>query len=503
MDGAASQSIERVIVLGGGSAGFIAALTLQRRLPGLQVTVVRSTEIPLIGVGEATLASFPTFLHDVLALDRRQFYADVRPIWKLGVRFHWGRTADTHFNYPFGGACLQLKHRQLPRDNAYYCLAEGLQAANQFAALMDACRSPVVRVGRGQLGIDHQYGYHIENGPFVDYLERVALERGVRIVEDRVVDVQRRSDGGVSCLECSAAGSLDADLFVDCSGFRSRLLGECLQEPFLSYQDSLTNNMAVTGNVTRSDAIRPFTTARTMNHGWSWRIDFEQHVSRGYVFNTSFCDVDRAADEICQDEPALVSNLREVPFRTGRYQRFWVHNVAAIGNASGFVEPLQSTGLEMIAETALTLARGIADAECRPGPAERQLANDRIANRWEDIRGFLSLHFRYNRARSTPYWQHCQDSTHLAAAAPLVATYRQVGPSRLAEHLLPQQSLFGYDGYLVMLVGLAVPTACTPQITPPERQIWQQTVAQLADNAQQALTVDAALAAVHDPRWQW
>lgn len=481
---------------------MLAALTLKKTAKWLSVSVIRSKKLGVIGVGEATTPWFRTYLHDKLKIDQRAFYQDVRPVWKLGNRLEWGPPERTHFNYPFGDAFVELQHRSLSKSNAYFCLAEGTGPPSTFGLLMDCNRAPVRRDEQGRVRIDSHYAYHIENKVFVAFLESVALKRGISLSDNEVVDVPQDERGIVS-LGLSNGSHVSADLYIDASGFRSRLLGEALSEPFVSFADSLYCDTAITGQWERDEPIRPYTTSTTMDHGWCWRTEFEEHVNRGYVFSSQFCSEDEAIAELKRVDPKIGEPLNVIKFPTGRRADFWVKNVAAVGNAAGFVEPLESTGLQTIGETITTLAKCLVDSDGNPTEGMRRLANEHIANWWEDLRGFLAVHFKFNTRKDTAFWQHCREDTNLACAQPIVDFYEESGPAGLYYDRMPKATIFGYGGYLTLLIGQRVPTRYQSQISDIDMRIWKEAVVEKQKAVDQALTTEEALRLVHAPDWQW
>lgn len=498
-----TEPIRTIAVLGGGSAGLLAALTLEMRLPQVDIQVYRSRRLGVIGVGEATTPWLPTYLHDVLALDRGRLMRQVQPVWKLGNRLEWGPSPPGFFNYPFGGPFLERRHARLTKENSYFCLAEGGGAPSDFGCLMDLGRAPVFARPDGSFAIDHRYGYHLENRQFIEFLERLAQERGVSLHDREVSQVMRSPAGDIDQLVCRDGPPIRADFYVDCSGFRGELIGEALGVGWLSFRDSLFCDTAVVGTSPRREPIRPYTTATTMDHGWCWRIEFTDYLSRGYVYCSRFCSRDEAIAELRRLDPHLDEPISVVSFPSGRRERFWDHNVAAVGNSSGFVEPLESTGLQMIGETSITLANSLADCDARPTAALRELANRQIARWWEDIRGFLAVHFKFNSQRDTPFWRCCRAETNLAAAEPIAEFYRQCGPSGLGYTLVPKESIFGYGGYLALLIGQRAPTDYVVRLHDDERRLWREAVARIRQQAAQALPMDEALALVRHPQWNW
>ena len=495
--------IRTVAVLGGGSAGLLTALALQRRLPALAIRILRSQRLGVIGVGEATTPWLPTFLHEQLGLDYARFYRDVRPVWKLGNRLEWGPPEQTHFNYPFGTRFLESRLAGMRKENSYFCFHKHESPPSEFGLAMEHGLSPVFRAPRGGWGLASGYGYHIENRSFIQHLESIATERGIGVGDVEIVDVIRAADGDVAALVAKDGQSIQTDFFIDCSGFAARLIGESLGVPCLSYSDSLFCDTAVVGTAKRAEPIQPYTTATTMNHGWCWRIEFEGHISRGYVFSSKFCSIDAAAADMKAMYPGLMEPFDIVRFPTGRRERFWVRNVAAIGNAAGFVEPLESTGLQMVGETARTLANCLADSDCRPTEAMRQLANAQIARWWDDIRGFLAVHFKFNTRLDTPFWRACRADVELASAAPICDFYREVGPSGLAYSLAPRESIFGYGGYLALLIGQRAPSRYASDLTTEEVAKWRAAVEIIRARAALALPIRDALQLVHSSQWRW
>ena len=244
------EPIRSAVVVGGGSAGFLAALTFRRMLPQIKLTVVHSPDIPIIGVGESTTPAVPVHLHEHLGIDRNEFHKEVRPSWKLGLRFEWGAKDVLHFNYTFD-KYLDQRIEGLSRWNAFYCLHD-MRDASTFNAIMDRDRSPA-NIRNGRLSLDPRATYHIPNASFIDFLERKSVASGAELIADQVVSVERNESGGVKSLKLAGGRELEADLFIDCSGFGSLLLGQTLEEPYISYRDALYCDRAVVGSWLRAD----------------------------------------------------------------------------------------------------------------------------------------------------------------------------------------------------------------------------------------------------------
>jgi tryptophan halogenase len=285
--------IQRILILGGGSAGFLAAISLKLKIPDLQVTVVRSKSMGVIGVGEATTFAFPNYLHGRLKIDPGEFHRRAQPTWKLGIRFlNW--SPRSHFDYTFRPQ-FTSRWESLPRPNGYYCF-DDIEYADLFPALMSHDKAFVRnKFGGPHIGTD--VAYHIENKTFVAYLEDHASRMGIAIQDDMVERAQQ-DEHGVAGLLLQSGRIETADLYIDCSGFASLLLSKALQEPFLSFKPTLFNDRAVWGGWERTDEpIRPYTTAEAMNAGWCWRIDHEFLINRGYVYFNAFLSDEDAEQE--------------------------------------------------------------------------------------------------------------------------------------------------------------------------------------------------------------
>ena len=492
-------SLRSVVVLGGGSAGLLAALALKQRRPALAVTVVRSSAMGVIGVGESTTPLVPITLHVLLGIDPAAFHRAVLPSYKLGIRFLWGQHPRFHFTFT---PQFDRRDPALPRPKGFYC-DEACDYADLTAALMarDRAFEPDA-AGRPRLG--GHLAYHLENRRLVGFLEAEAERRGVGLLDRTVAGVET-GPAGVSALALEGGGRLAADLFVDCSGFRARLLGEALEEPFLSYAGSLFCDRAVVGEWPRGadEPVKPFTTAETMAAGWAWRIEHPDLVSLGYVHASAFLSADAAEAELRAANPRL-GEARLIRFRSGRFARSWVGNVVAIGNAAGFVEPLESTALGVICDAVVRLAGALEAAGWRaPGPPLREAYNRHHAFMWDSIRRFLAIHFRFNGRLDTAFWRACRAEVALAGGEAVVDYYREAGPALPWPQLRQACEPFGVEGWLALLLGQGVDYRGRGAPDPTERAQWATCRARLWERAGEGLTIEQGLAAIADEGFVW
>jgi tryptophan halogenase len=490
--------MREVLVLGGGSAGLIAAMSFQRYFQGVRVVLVRSPDIGIIAVGESTTPNVPDYLFNQLKLDRRRFYAMVEPTFKLGIHFLWG--PRTSFNYGFD-VSLDYKHPEMHRPTGYYC-DEEFGDESLWNGLMNAGKAFERQPPSGSPKITGGHAFHLENSKLVAALEFFAREMGVEIIDGKM-DHAERGPLGVAAIVLDDGRRLAADFFVDASGFRSELLSRVYEEPYLSYQSSLFNDRAILGSWQRTDEpILPYTTAETMDSGWAWQIEHEQLINRGYVFSADAISEEAAREEFARKNPKATLADRLVKFRTGRYRRAWVDNVLAVGNSSGFVEPLEATSLmvicwqcEIFLEMALTIGM-------TPSVVER--FNRLWGQTWDEIRNFLALHFWANTRLDTPYWRRCRAETDISGIRELLSFYEENGPSRYLKYFVENPNIqFGLEGYLVMLVGNRVPTRGKYVPLPQEAEYMRQLRAQHRRLAAGSMDVREGLMYIRHPQWVW
>ncbi|MBX3128155.1 MAG: FAD-dependent oxidoreductase [Polyangiaceae bacterium] len=487
-------------ILGGGTAGYLAALALRARRPDLDVTLIESSRIPILGVGEATTPLLVEFLHqpDRLGRDVIDFYRRVQPTWKLGIAFYWGLPGAYRFEFPFEfGSVVEPVHYQGNIDA--YCLGAVLQASDT---------TPIFDLGNGQyqslLG-QVPYAYHLDNRRFVQYLKEEALAAGVTLLDREIADARLSEDGSeIARLVSTEGESFVFDLYLDCSGFRSFLLEKKLGSPWLSYASSLFNDSAVMANVPNRGRVKPYTLAESMDHGWCWNIPFEDADHRGYVFSSQFASLDQATDELMRKNPGATEPW-SLKFRSGRHADFFKGNVVALGNAYAFVEPLESTAIHMLIYE-LQLLLDHLPARKRDSATQRAMSA-KMNELWDNLRGFLAVHFRFNHKFDTPYWRACQSDAELGTAEQRVALFRERAPLRRSSYLLGgADPFFGSRSaadfftqeyvYDVLLAGQQVPARWAAPVVSREAFTERQRLMRRA--AERALPQARALALLRE-----
>jgi tryptophan halogenase len=360
-----------------------------------------------------------------------------------------------------------------------------------------------VRQPNGVPLIHPNFGYHIENQRFVAYLEAMALARQITVTDD-VITGATQDDHGITAVLLATGQALSADLYVDCSGFRSLLIREALAEPYHSFKSTLFCDRAVVGTWKRSDeVIQPYTTAETMSAGWCWRIDHPDCIMRGYVYSSTFISDEQAEHEFRAKNPRIATT-RIVHFTSGRFDRAWVKNVVAVGNAAGFVEPLESTALAITCDAARILAGCLYECNGSPTPSSVRHYNLVMARAWDTIRDFLGIHYKFNTRYDTPFWQAARADTVLGPVQELIDYYQENGPSTYFRfNLLQPNNMFGMEGYLSLLVGQKVPHRARYTPTAQAQRLWKSVQARNQSLAQNGLSVQEALNVVTSPNCKW
>ncbi|HEV2377416.1 MAG TPA: tryptophan halogenase family protein [Streptosporangiaceae bacterium] len=416
---------KRVVIAGGGTAGWMTAAYLQASLgTQVDVTLVESDAIATIGVGEATFSTIRHFFR-YIGLREHEWMPACNATYKLGIRFRDWRAPGHDFYHPFerpslvGGFPLAewwLKCQPSQRfDRDCFVLAQMCDAMRSphtlDGELFDPRGDSLKPTQRTTLTDDHHtqypYAYHFDASLLATYLMMLATGRGVRRVVDKVVHVER-DESGITGLVTQEHGTLEGDLYVDCTGFRGLLLNQALEEPFISYRDFLPNDRAVALRVPvdiEKQGIAPYTTARAMDAGWMWTIPLYGRNGMGYVYASDFTTPEEAERALRTAAGPGAEDLEanHIRMRIGRSRRSWVGNCVAIGLASGFVEPLESTGIFFIQHGIEQLVKHFPARDLDPRLIDHY--NHVVGRCIDGICEFLAFHY-YTAARTdNAYWK--------------------------------------------------------------------------------------------------
>lgn len=482
-------------IIGGGTAGLFAALAIKKRYPAMRVTLVESSAVPIIGVGEATTTLMPPFLHGQLGLDVVKLFREVAPTFKLGIRFDWGAPEDYFFNYPFGDA-----------DPISAYAHEGhIGRQSLTSLLMSQGKSLIVRESTGghrSYLPSTKFAYHLNNASFVRYLSDAATEAGIERVDMKIETVELSADGAsVEKIRSADGRELSFDFFVDASGFRSLLLEGALESPFKSFASSLFCDRAIVAEVPQERGrIRPYTTAETMDAGWCWRIPVRGEDHRGYVHSSAYLDEDRALEEMRAKNPGM-SEPWVVKFRSGRHAEFWKGNVVSVGNAYAFVEPLESTALHMTIIQIGYILAGLDVWQTRSEGVEsfRTTVNEAVGAHWDYLRWFLAAHYKFNRRLDTPFWREARESVDVSGIEGVLERFKVAGAEESSS--LPYfdtgDPAFGFSGMMMILLGQHAPGAKSAA-TKVTSGAWNTRVLEWESLAKRALSHADALAVLDE-----
>lgn len=406
-----SQKIRHVVIAGGGTAGWMTAAWFARLLKDdvETITLVESEEISTIGVGEATTPYIRVF-NQVLGIDEHAFLKATYGTYKLGIEFvDWG-AINNRYVHPFGpfgrefGALpfhsVWLRHALSDHDASLdaYNLQALAAKAGKFMPPAGA-NSPLAEIS---------YAYHFDASHYAAFLRQMSEAEGVRRVEGRIEHVDLDERGFISALRLNGERLIEGDLFIDCTGFRSLLLGEALGVGFEDWSHWLPCDRALAVPSRSMEPPVPYTRSTAHSAGWRWRIPLQHRVGNGSVFCSQFMDEETARQNLLANldgEP--LAEPRAIRFQTGRRQKFWEKNCVAIGLSSGFLEPLESTSIMLIQNGIARLQYLFPDRDFHQ--ADIDTYNADLTREYEEVRDFLILHYYVGSRCDSDFWRYCRD----------------------------------------------------------------------------------------------
>jgi tryptophan halogenase len=399
-----SAPLKRILIVGGGTAGWIAALYLSRiaRRIGCEVVLVESPAIGTIGVGEATIPTLVDFVRS-LGLDEHELMRRCSATYKLGIRFEgWGGEGHSYW-HPFGGS------GQIGGLDSYHYWLKRLKDRGDGGRYSDY--APQARLAEGGFGPcpttlrNGSYAYHLDAMAFAQYLKELSTAEGVRHLFGTVGEIVQNAEGDIQSVDIGGDRRLSADLFIDATGFAGLLIEKTLGDPWIDWSSSLLCDRAVAMPLPAEDAKPPFTRSIAARAGWMWRIPLSSRTGTGYVYSSRHASDQEAVDELIgradlakrrSADPRLLS------MRIGRRTEFWQRNCIAVGLSSGFVEPLESTGIHLIQKAVQLLADHLPRTPV--DPPLRHSYNRAMGHAYEEIRDFIILHYLVAR-REEPFWR--------------------------------------------------------------------------------------------------
>jgi len=430
------NNVKKIVIVGGGSAGWMTASTLIKYYPEKEIVVIESPNIPTVGVGESTLGAIRDWVN-ALEIDEKDFMNYTDASYKMSIKFtNFYDGADEGFHYPFGipfTGHLAQDIQAGPEDMLK--LWQIKKSKNKDLPVQDYCRTfwstmPLIENNKFSLnkkGLFDNYhpklnlAYHFDAAKFGEWLkEKYSMPKGVSYIQKEVNEILT-DENGISKLILEGGEEVSADLYIDCTGFKSLLLGQTLNEPFNSFSDILPNNRAWAVQIPYTDKekeMEPFTNCTALGNGWAWNIPLWSRIGTGYVYSNKYISSEDALQEFkdyLNSEKMAVHNpnrvtddlqFKDIKMRIGRHERMFVKNVVAIGLSAGFIEPLESNGLFSVHKFLFYLI----DALNR-GPVsewDRNVYNFSCSNLFDGFAEFVALHYGLSHRSDTEYWKDTQ-----------------------------------------------------------------------------------------------
>lgn len=457
--------ISKVVIVGGGTAGWMTAATLSKLFDRrLDIRLIESDEIGIVGVGEATIPQIRNF-NATLGLDENDFLRQTQGTFKLGIEFvDWTRLGHRYIHAfgPVGGRDLglvQFYHYWLKLrlagevgpdlgEYTFNCIAA---RKHRFLRGTRMENSPLSRI---------YYAFHFDASLYARYLRGLSEARGVVRTEGRIVDtVLRPEDGHIEAVVLASGERVAGELFIDCSGFRGLLIEQALKTGYEDWSHWLPVNRALAVPCASSEDFTPYTRSTARSAGWQWRIPLQHRTGNGYVYCSDFISDDEAAATLLANlDGKALAEPRPLRFVTGRRRKFWNRNCVAMGLASGFMEPLESTSIHFIQSSITRLVQYFPDRRFDPALIDEY--NRLVHFEFERARDFIVLHYKATERDDTPFWRRCRDMEIPDTLAQKMEIFRAGGRIH-REH----EELFTEESWTQVLIGQEVmPTAYHPMV---------------------------------------
>ncbi|MBY9061328.1 tryptophan 7-halogenase [Sphingomonas yunnanensis] len=437
------RPVRRVVVAGGGTAGWLAAAILTRQLGALvEVTLVESEEIGTVGVGESTIPTVRAF-HQLIGIDEQEFVRATGASYKLGISFEgWSRPGERYLHSfgtlgrstwmaDFHHFWLEARAQGVAEEIGAYCVEHEAARAGRFA---------------GPPAASLNYAFHFDAARYARYLRERCERDGLVRVEGRIDRAERDASGDIAALVMADGRRIEGDFFLDCTGFRALLIGETLGVGYEDWTDWLPCDRAVAVQTAATGPAAPYTRAIAHDAGWQWRIPLQHRLGNGIVYSSAYLSDDAARARLLDTvEGEVLIEPRLIRFRTGRRERAWERNCVALSLAGGFVEPLESTSIHLIM-IALTRLLQLFPYD---GVTESLAArfNDMARREIEGVRDFIILHYHVNQ-RDEPFWQRLRDMPLPDSLTARLALFREG-----AQAFQASDELFTVTSWVQVLLG--------------------------------------------------
>ncbi|MGN6312940.1 MAG: tryptophan halogenase family protein [Rhodanobacteraceae bacterium] len=464
--------IRNIVIVGGGTAGWMAAAAFAKVLGrDVSIRLIESEEIGTVGVGEATVPHLKLF-NQILEIDEAQFVRETHGTFKLGIQFvDWARIGD---RYVHGFGTIGHDYGMLP-FHQYWLKAH----AQGWAGALDDYSLNTAAAERGKFMVsasdvprqsplaDIAYAYHFDAGRYAQFLRRYAEARGVRRTEGKVVQANQREDGFIADLVLTSGERIAGDLFIDCSGFRGLLIEQTLHAGYEDWSHWLPCDRAVAVACENVGPPTPYVRCTAREAGWSWRIPLQHRTGNGYVYSHDYISDDEAAATLLGHlDGRALGEPRVLRFTAGMRKKAWDKNVVALGLASGFLEPLESTSIYLVQSGIARLINLFPDSTFNPVTIERY--NAQVAFEVERIRDFIILHFCATERDDSAFWNYCRT---MAIPEPLAETIRLFRDS--GRFYRNAEEMFALTSWVEVMIGQRIiPRSWHPLVDQlPEAQL--------------------------------
>lgn len=439
-----NNSVKKVVIAGGGTAGWVAAAALSKQLGKLlDVVLVESDQIGTVGVGEATIPPMRTF-HSLLGIDEQEFMRATNAVFKLGISFkNWGQIGDEYI-HPFGSTgqgsyladfqhfWLHGKSKGIHAEFGEYSLEVQAAKANKFAISK-----------KGNIN----YAYHLDATRYAQFLRQFSEKHGARRIEGKIQQVQQHPDGDIKALLLESGEVVDGDLFIDCTGFTGLLIDKTLKTPYEDWSHWLPCNSAIAIQTESVEPAKPYVTCTAHHAGWQWHIPLQHRVGNGNVFCNDFMSDDQAKQHLLNNvKGKVLTEPRVIKYKTGRRKVFWNRNCVALGLSSGFVEPLESTSIYMFMIGIVRLMKMFPFHGVTQSSIDEY--NQQSIAELENIRDFIILHYHATAREDSEFWRYCKNMSVPDSLSHRLELFKENG------FAFPREpELFRLDSWLHVMLG--------------------------------------------------